>query len=343
MTDDRHGPPEDVDRLLATPALADALESDQFKQFLDHVPIAILVGEVTEAGERVVYLNLEALERLGVGEDEVVRKPWEALNARWRSQEGPAFAEAVREERNFIGSFAEGVPMELYASLIEDDDGRPKFRIVALVELSGGDVEAKLREKDMLLREIQHRVKNNLQMITALIRMETRKAGGREKDARFDRLAGRVETLGLLYQQLAEGEDQVDLGSYLSQIASSAMKSQAVEGVRLNHQVDVIPASINVAMPLGLLVNELVTNALKYAFAGRDEGEVTLRCVRESDGDCLVSVVDDGVGMGDEVWPKPGKLGYLIARSIEDNVKARIQASSEPGRGVATTVRFRLP
>ncbi|GLK55174.1 two-component sensor histidine kinase [Methylopila capsulata] len=343
MTDRRRSAAEQVDELLTTPDLVDALASDQFKQFLDHLPIAILVGEIADGRERVVYANLEALERLGCAEDEIIGKPWEGIDPRWTSHQWPSFAAAVRDEQDAVGALGDGPVMELNASLIEDDEGRPKFRIVALVELPGEDVQAKLREKDLLLLEIQHRVKNNLQMITALIRMETRKAGGRENDLRFDRLAGRVEALGLLYQQLSGGEGDVDLGSYLSQIASSVMKAQAIEGVRLNHQVDVIPAPVNVAMPLGLLVNELVTNALKYAFVGRDEGEVTVRCLREKDGDCLVSVSDDGVGMGDEVWPKPGKLGYLIARSIVENVKAKIDAVSEPGCGVATTVRFRLP
>lgn len=343
MTDERRSAADEVDELLMTPDLVDALESDQFKQFLDHLPIAILVGEIAAQGERVVYANLEALERLGWAEDEIVGKPWEAIDPHWTSHQWPSFAVAVQEEQDAVGALGEGPATELNASLIGDDEGRPKFRIVALVELPGEDVQAKLREKDLLLLEIQHRVKNNLQMITALIRMETRKAGGRENDVRFDRLAGRVEALGLLYQQLSGGEGDVDLGSYLSQIASSVMKAQATEGVRLNLQVDVIPAPVNVAMPLGLLVNELVTNALKYAFVGREEGEVTVRCLREKDGDCLVSVSDDGVGMGGEVWPKPGKLGHLIARSIVENAKAKIDAAPGPGGGVSTTVRFRLP
>lgn len=342
---------DEMDKLLATPELAQALESDQFKQFLDHLPIAILVGEIARSGERVVYANHEAVELIGLEEDAIVGASWDELDQRWSSRgDGPGLARSVLESRGVIGAFehddgATRIAVEANAAVIEDDDGREHFRLVALVELPGEDIEAKLREKDLLLNEIQHRVKNNLQMITALIRMEARKAGvAGIEDERFASLAGRVETLGLLYQQLSVGEGDVDLGSYLSQIASAVMKAQAVEGIRLNHRLDVIPASINIAMPLGLLVNELVTNALKHAFPDREDGEVTLCCVREKDGSCLVSVSDDGVGMPEDVsWPKPGKMGFLIARSLEANARAKIEASSAKGKGVSTLVRFRLP
>ena len=70
--------------------------------------------------------------------------------------------------------------------------------------------------------------------------------------------------------------DEIDLGVYLSQIASAVMRSHAVEGIRLDLKVDTYPVSVNVAMPTGLVVNELLTNALKHAFAGRDGGTITL-------------------------------------------------------------------
>jgi two-component sensor histidine kinase len=96
-------------------------------------------------------------------------------------------------------------------------------------------------------------VKNNLQMVTALIRLEARNVPDDAEGERFDRLAGRVESLALLYSALeAEAQGtEVDLGIYLSQIASAVMRAHAVEGIRLDLQVDTWPVSINVAMPDG--------------------------------------------------------------------------------------------
>jgi two-component sensor histidine kinase len=87
--------------------------------------------------------------------------------------------------------------------------------------------------------------------------------------------------------------DSIDLGIYLSQIASAVMKAHAVEGVRLDLKVDTWPVSINVAMPTGLVVNELLTNALKHAFSERSGGTITLRSLVDETG-CQVTVADDG-------------------------------------------------
>src|SRR6185503_4214177 len=188
----------------------------------------------------------------------------------------------------------------------------------------------------------QHRVKNNLQMITALIRLEARNAMGRLDSAPFDRLAGRIESLQLLYKSLAEDSQnqEVDLGTYVSQIAASVMGTHAVEGIRLDLKVDAYPVSVNVAMPTGLVVNELLTNSLKHAFKGRDGGTITVHCITDEIG-CRVVVADDGVGLPEGVqWPKRGKLGALIVRSLRENAKADLKVESTPGEGMRVTIVF---
>ena len=185
-------------------------------------------------------------------------------------------------------------------------------------------------------------MKNNLQMITALIRMEARNVSDDETGERFDRLAGRINSLALLYDLLSgEGaDDGVDLGVYLSKIASSVMEAHAVEGVRLELSVDAWPCSINVAMPTGLVVNELMTNALKHAFVGRDRGLITLSSLVRDEG-CRVVVADDGVGLPEgATWPQSGKLGAVITQSLRQNAKATLAVSSTPGEGLHVQISF---
>jgi two-component sensor histidine kinase len=98
--------------------------------------------------------------------------------------------------------------------------------------------------------------------------------------------------------------------------------------------------SVNVALPAGMVVNELLSNALKHAFAGRDGGTITLHSLSE-DGGCRVIIADDGVGLPDGVeWPQRGKLGELIVRSLRQNAKADIKVDSRPGAGTRVTIRF---
>jgi two-component sensor histidine kinase len=246
------------------------------------------------------------------------------------------------------GLQATPVIVDAYSHLIEDDGGKPAFRLAALVDVTAHkdkdevDLADRLRERDTLLRELQHRVKNNLQMITALIRLEARQLPNGTPTEAFDRLAGRIEALAMLYQSLSQDDDleHVDLGVYLTQIATAVLKAHAVEGIRLDMKVDVYPVSVNVAMPAGLVVNELLTNALKHAFIGRDTGTITLHSVTDAEG-CRVTVADDGVGMPAGVhWPMPGKLSSLIAQSLRENAKARIIFESDPGAGTRVTIVF---
>ena len=204
------------------------------------------------------------------------------------------------------------------------------------------EFERQVIEKDTQLRELQHRVKNNLQMVTALIRLEARNLPDPATGERFDKLAGRVEALALLYRTLsAEGsQDTVDLGVYVSQIASAVMTAHAVEGIHLTLQVDTWPVAVDVALPTGLVVNEVLTNALKHAFTGRAGGNITVKSLVDDTG-CRVLIADDGDGLPDNVvWPSRGKMSALIVQSLRENAKAEVKVESAPGLGTRVSIFF---
>jgi two-component sensor histidine kinase len=341
----------DPQHLHEAPHLADALESDRFRQFLDHVPFGVIVAELRPT-ERIVYANLEFERLTGQSVRAIEGRPWQSLPLDAAAAEsGRQLRDAITEGEDYIGVFslrhAEEAPaVHAWSNVIVDDNGTPLFRLVVLARFNAlpltDELEAQLREKDTLLRELQHRVKNNLQMITALIRLEARNVADESSSPALQRLAGRVEALAMLYRLLAEAGagGEVDLGVYLSEIASAVMKAHAVPGIRLDLKVDAWPVSINVAMPTGLVVNEVLTNSLKYAFAGREGGTITLRSLVDETG-CRVTIGDDGIGMAEgAVWPKPGRLGALIVDSLRENAKARITMETAPEKGVRVAIVF---
>lgn len=343
---------EQIDQLLNNPDLASVLESDGFRQFLDQAPIAIAVSELHPV-ERIVYANIEFERLSGQTGADLEGQSWRALLGRAEGAEDDgALSDAVVDDQDYIGVFSftrsQGVEaVDAWSNIIQDNAGAPVFRMLALVGATSRDAdrsefEQRILDKDVLLRELQHRVANNLQMITALIRIEARNVPEDAKDERFSRLAGRVEALGLLYRSLSE-EGQagtVDLGVYLSEIASAVMRAHAVEGIHLNLQVDTWPVSINVAMPTGLVVNELLTNALKHAFKDREGGTITLHSLVDDEG-CRVVVADDGVGLPQGyVWPRLGKLSNMIVQSLRQNANAKVEVGAEPGGGMRVTIFF---
>lgn len=343
--------PEQVGALLDTPNLADALGNERFKQFLDHVPVAVAVSEL-HPSETITYANREFERLTGHPIADIEGKTWWALpGVAAPTDDDRLLRDVLKSDVDYIGEFkiqqeAGAVTVDAWSNTIEDEDGTPLFRLVALAP-AGSEREpdtqtAALKEKDALLRELQHRVKNNLQMITALIRLEARNIPDGDTGERFDRLAGRIGALAVLYDTLSRepADNSIDLGIYLGQIATSVMAAHATEGVRLDMKLDSWPASVNVAMPAGLVVNELLTNALKHAFVGREGGTITLHSIIDDVG-CHITVADDGVGLADGVvWPKPGKLGTVIVQSLKQNALARLAVFSEPGEGFKVVISF---
>lgn len=339
--------------LSDTPNLASALETDRFKQFLDHMPFAVAVAELSPT-ESITYANLGFERLIGQEAGNILGKTWEILpGAAIGTAGGPPLNNAVAFGEDYLGAFqigsgADAISVDAWSNIILNDAGEPAFRLVALANIADRvatdqeKLEQQVQAKDILLRELQHRVKNNLQMITALIRLEARNLRGNPAKEPFDRLAGRVESLSLLYRSMSESrvDDSIDLGVYLSQIASSVMLAHAVEGIRLDLKVDAWPVSINVAMPTGLVVNELLTNSLKHAFHGREGGTITLQSL-VSDKGCKVIIADDGIGLpAGTVWPVSGKMTALIVQSLKQNAGAHLDIDSRPDGGMRATITF---
>lgn len=326
---------------------------DQFERYFDQVPLAIVVAQIA-ATETIIYVN-PAFERLaGLTLIDFQGKSWESLAGRNRVDGERGLGAAIADAIECVGIFTielsgrDVVTVEAYSNIIVDDDGKPAYRLAALMDIGERNLlrlqefEQQIQEKDVRLLEIQHRVKNNLQMITALIRIEARNIHGNTTREKFDRLAGRIESIQIIYQLLSDSEesDEIDLGIYLSKIAASVMSAHGTEGVRLDLKVDSYPVSVNVALPTGMVANELLTNALKHAFLGRDGGTISLHSLTDLGG-CSVVVADDGLGLPQGVeWPKRGKLGEMIVHSLQQNARADLKVDSRPGRGTRVTIRF---
>ena len=347
--------PQQVGELLSSPEMAKAVESDDFKRFLDHVPIAIVISWCVNNQQRIVYANLAFANLIGRPAAELEGESWSILDSFTHEDDATlTLGKAVAGGEDFLGTFgaerAEGkhILAQAYASLIEDEHGVESYRIAALVDVTDreraqrDEFEKQIRDKDLLLKELQHRVKNNLQLITALIRLEAR-AAQRGDQVDLDRLAGRVDTLSLLYQALSTDHwgSTVDLGPYLSEIASASVRAHASGGIKLDLKMSYCPVSINVAMPVGLLINELLMNTFKYAFEGRQSGTISLECSCDEDRYRVV-FADDGVGFPSGMtWPTPGKLGALILQTLRENTRQlNFQLDSRPGEGAQITMDF---
>jgi two-component system, sensor histidine kinase PdtaS len=199
-------------------------------------------------------------------------------------------------------------------------------------------------EREVLLREVHHRVKNDLQLICSLLNMQARRLSDPESVAALEESQARVQTIALIHEYMYQSENlaRLPLSQNIRSLAASVMRVAAMPTgkVRLDVQVqDEITLPVDRAIPCGLILNELLTNALKHAFPDGRNG--TLRVILRKHGDQRVelSVEDDGVGMAvppptNGQQQRKGSLGFRLIRAFAEQLGAELNVASEGGTSV---------
>jgi two-component system, sensor histidine kinase PdtaS len=237
----------------------------------------------------------------------------------------------------------------LLAGAVQRDEAKAQMAAAA------ADTAARTERQAMLLRELQHRAKNNLQIVVAMLAQERRAAGEAPSAERFGRVMDRVAAIALAHDRLSDAEAEgaaagrsaTDLAGYLRALLGGLELSL---GARIAIEADLDPCHLpfDKAVAVGLIVNELVTNAAKHAYPEGEEGgivRVALRC-EESQAEAELVVSDEGRGMDPTAVAAAGRnerhgqgLGLirLLARQLGGEVER-----GAPERGTSTTVRFPL-
>jgi len=203
-------------------------------------------------------------------------------------------------------------------------------------------LKASLQEKEALLREIHHRVKNNLQIVSSLLSMQADNAPDSAAVASLRDSERRISTMAMIHEQLYGNEDMrtLQFAEHARRLAQSLVASMSEDAFITCH-LDVVPVdlTINQAIPCALILNELLTNALKYAFPNQAKGEMTLRL--SMDGDTVtMAVSDQGVGLPPDVDPfEPKTLGLEIVQVLVHQLEGELIVNGPPG--ACFTVRFR--
>jgi two-component sensor histidine kinase len=197
-------------------------------------------------------------------------------------------------------------------------------------------ITASLAEKDVLLKEIHHRVKNNLQVISSLLYLQSRQIRDPASAEMFEESRHRVRSMALVHERLYQAPDlaRVDFAEYVRSLISYLYQSYSVapDRVRVDVQVEPMDLGIDIAIPCGLILNELVTNALKHAFPADSEGRIQVAFQRCDPDTFQLTVGDNGVGLpaGQDVW-RNGSLGLQLVRTLVEQLEGTLDLDSGPG------------
>jgi PAS domain S-box-containing protein len=236
----------------------------------------------------------------------------------------------------------------LNVSLVRDLTGEPLYFVSQIMDITErkqaeGLMRASLSEKETLLREIHHRVKNNMQVISSLLALQSGYVEEPRSKRFFEDCQRRVRTMALIHEKLYRSANlsTIDFGEHLREIAGmfSQAYSDTARRVATEVHADPVTLDMDTAVPLGLIVNELVTNALKHGFPDGRSGRLSIS-LTDTGEKLTLRVSDDGVGLPENFSAtESGSLGMKLVRSLSRQIRAELSiVYNGPGASVSVTL-----
>jgi PAS domain S-box-containing protein len=204
-------------------------------------------------------------------------------------------------------------------------------------------IRASLREKEVLLKEIHHRVKNNLQIVDGLLQMQCRRTQNAQAVTILRDSRNRIASIALVHEKLYRSEDlaNINFAQYIPDLTAHLFDSYLVDSstIRFYTQIDDITLDIDIAIPCGLIINELVSNALKYAFPEQPQGAIWVKFFAD-DRTLTLIVQDNGVGLPASFnLNNPHSLGLTLVQGLVDQLDGSLEITSQAG----TTFHITFP
>lgn len=206
------------------------------------------------------------------------------------------------------------------------------------------NLNTSIREKEVLLKEIHHRVKNNLQIIISLLNLQSANLSGSFEHDIFRTIRGRIHSMSLIHEMLYGSDSfaSIRLDMYIKNIAAAiaAAYSFAEKRIDIIFNVDPLPLDIDRSLSCGLILNELISNAFKYAFPDRDKGVITITFREHSEDTILLAVEDNGIGSPESAGQdEPKGIGNLLIEELAKQINGSVERSFKGG----TSIRITFP
>lgn len=336
-------------------------QTEPWRLVLEASPAGLLM---IDALGRIVLVNAQVERIFGRSRSELIGQPVECLlPERLRGAHaglragffGALQARPMGAGRDLVGLRKDGteLPVEIGLNPITTAEGSFVLgSIVDITERKRAEAELRLRteelarsnaEKETLLQEMHHRVKNNLQVISSMLGLQQRSAGDPRLTRLLEECRQRVLAIALVHEQLFLSGDlaATDLSDTTRSLVQSLMLSHgpAGRGITLVARIDPCPVANDDAVPLGLVLNELLSNALEHAFPAGRAGTICVSLGRGAAGRLELSVADDGVGLPAGIEPREARtLGLQLVHTLCAQLRADLTITRGPG----TTFRLLL-
>lgn len=298
----------------------------------------------------IVMVNQEVAQICGYGPEELLNRNVEILiPPELRNAHNDAFSKYLKEAHTSDGAKRrlqtkaqkkDGTVFPLEISVATTPIGERRLVTAAVRDITERvraeeQIRASLEEKEVLLREIHHRVKNNLQAVISLLRLQSSHAKDERAYSVFRDSETRLRSMALIHEKLYQSRDlsKIDAEDYIRALTAHVYNSYRSVPSRVSIRVGVegLVLGIDTAIQCGFIINELVSNALKYAFPDEQAGQVSVELTKSPEGYTLV-VKDDGIGLPADIdLTCPETLGLQLVRTFAEHLDAQVEVRTEQG------------
>ena len=327
------------------------LESEvRFRSLADNAPVMIWMSDTNNIR---IYYNRRWLEFTGRTLQQELSYNWlDAVHSQDKEQVSNNYNNAYKEKKEFNGEFRlmryDGQYRWIFDTAIPrfTPDGNFLGYIGSCYDIterkqSRQQMELSLTEKVTLLKEIHHRVKNNLQIISSLLRLQSAYIKDDEAREIFIESQNRIRSMALIHQKLYLSKDltHINFANYINELVSSLLSSFKFNSnyIDLNIDVENIELNVDMVLNIGLIINELVSNAFKYAFPdgvgkGGNKCELQIKLNSAGDGKFILIVRDNGIGLPSNVdFKNADTLGMQIVAALVDQHKGSVELNNDCG------------
>lgn len=319
----------------------------QFRQIFQNAPIAISL--VDYQTHRFIRVNPAHYQLLGytISElafltfDDISHPDDQRHNLDYLQRFELGKFDSFCMEKRFIKKNGELVKTKITVSILPDQDGKPKFSLAMIEDITErrqaeDKIKASLLEKETLLKEIHHRVKNNLQIISSLLRLQSRQICERKALEVFKESQNRVQAMALIHEKLYQSFSlaQIDCLEYITTLVQELFRSYEAHKQAINFIVKVNQSSLPIALatPFGLIINELVSNSLKYAFTETVNGQIFIALQEHNQGQFILIISDNGKGLPKSLdFRKTKTLGLQLVCRLTKQLNGNIELDQRQG------------
>jgi len=256
--------------------------------------------------------------------------------------------ENFSREQTYIHKNGDRINTNVTVSLVRDTKGNPNYYVAVfedITERKAQELELKesLVEKEVLLKEVHHRVKNNMQVISSIINLQSAYIKDPEALQMLKESQDRIKSMSLVHESLYQSKtlSSVNFTEYVTNISKNLYYSyvRPTGGIQLHFNTEDVSLNLDTSIPCGLIINELLSNAMKYAFIDKEEGAVTVGLKKTGD-EIELSVSDDGVGIPQGfVIEESDSLGLQLVSTLVMQIRGKLEIRTE--KGTTFTIRFK--